>query len=149
MSVKETNLIVTNSNLSFSDFEVPSSIYLCFHIEFYPSNSIVLFIILNKLHPREKNIRGDCNCEKVNQTLEVKQIFIGFYSHRCCVDRNLCRMHLHIIATQYTCNNVLVEYIDNWTRSYSLVNHIPKSSKNNIYLVSHYRQFSNSTQIPS
>jgi len=68
-------------------------------------------------------------------------------------------MHLHIIATQYTCNNVLVEYIDNWTRSYSLVNHIPKSSENNIYLVIvgnlkvDKKMFgfflSNSTQIPS
>ena len=30
-------------------------------------------------------------------------------------------IHLYSIATKYLWNNALVEYIDNWTQSYSLV----------------------------
>ena len=37
------------------------------------------------------------------------------------MDVNCLHIHLYVIATNNLCNNAFVEYIDNWTQSYSLI----------------------------
>ena len=72
---------------------------------------------------------------------EIHQLFKGGISLKI---KNL-HIHLYLIATKYLWNNALVEYIHNWTRSYSLIiinEIVPK----NIWRVSHKMMFSTCRQ---
>ena len=70
-----------------------------------------------QISSKVENLVWLLNLQELLTATQIMHVFVGV----CFAQNKKIHIHLYCIATKYLWNNALVEYIDNWTCSYSLI----------------------------